>query len=121
MIDFTQLAEAVIALIFTAITAFLIPWLKQKYGNEALEKTKSWVQIAVYAAEKMYGAGKGDEKLKYVENFLASHKIKLDTDALKALVDAEVKKMEIYDPPVLIQKTEVEVIDPPEGADMNAV
>ena len=94
MIDFTPLAEAIIALAATAITMFLIPWLQARFGNETLEKAKSWVQIAVYAAEKAYGAGHGDEKLAYAEEILAQHKIKLDMATLKAMVDAEIKKLE---------------------------
>ncbi len=94
MIDFTPLVEALIGLAVTAITVFLIPWLRERYGNETLAKAQGWVQIAVLAAEKLYGAGKGDEKLAYVANFLAEHKIKLDVEALKAMVNAEIKKME---------------------------
>ena len=94
MVDFTPLAEAIVTLIATAITVFLIPWIRERYGNEKLEKAKSWVQIAVYAAEKVYGAGNGDQKLAYAEQVLAEHKIKLDTATLKAMVDAEIKKME---------------------------
>lgn len=94
MIDFTPLVEALITLAVTAITVFLIPWLRERYGTEKLAKAQGWVQVAVLAAEKLYGAGKGDEKLAYVEAFLASHNIKLDMDALEALVNAEIKKME---------------------------
>lgn len=94
MIDLTPLLQAIITLAATAITAFLIPWLRERYGNEKLEKAKNWVQIAVYAAEKIYGAGHGDQKLAYAEQVLAQHKIKLDTGTIKAMVDAEVKKLE---------------------------
>ena len=94
MLDLTPLVEAIIALAAAAITMFLIPWLKARYGNETLEKARGWVQIAVYAAEKLYGAGNGDKKLAYAEQVLAQHKIKLDTLTLKAMVDAEIKKME---------------------------
>ena len=94
MLDFTPIVEAIIALATTAITVFLIPWLKQRYSNETLEKARGWVQIAVYAAEKLYGAGNGDQKLEYAEAFLAQHKIKLDTASLIAMVNAEIKKME---------------------------
>lgn len=94
MIDFTPLAEALITLAATAIAVFLIPWLRTRYGNETLEKAKGWVQVAVYAAEKLYGAGNGDAKLAYAEDFLAQHKIKLDTATLVALVNAEIRKME---------------------------
>lgn len=94
MIDFTPLVEALVKLAATAVTLFLIPWLAERYGNEKLEKARKWVEIAVYAAEKVYGAGHGDEKLAYAEQVLAEHKIKLDLQTIKTLVDAEIKKME---------------------------
>lgn len=94
MIDFTPLVEALVKLAATAVTLFLIPWLVERYGNEKLEKARKWVEIAVYAAEKVYGAGHGDQKLAYAEQVLAEHKIKLDLQTIKTLVDAEIKKME---------------------------
>lgn len=94
MIDFTPLVEALITLAVTAITVFLVPWLRERYGTEKLAKAQGWVQVAVLAAEKLYGAGKGDEKLAYVEDFLEEHNIILDMDALRVLVNAEIKKME---------------------------
>jgi len=94
MIDFTPLVEALITLAVTAITVFLIPWLRERYGTEKLAKAQGWVQVAVLAAEKLYGAGKGDEKLAYVENYLEEHNIILDMDTLRVLVNAEIKKME---------------------------
>ena len=94
MVDLTPIFEAIIALAATAISVFLIPWLRERFGNEKLEKARGWVEIAVLAAEKLYGAGNGDVKLEYAEKILAEHKIKLDFDTLKAMVDAEIKKME---------------------------
>ncbi len=113
MFDFTPLVEALIGLAATAITVFLIPWLKERYGNEVLEKAKGWVQIGVLAAEKLYGAGNGDAKLAYVTEFLAQHKIKLDIDTLKALVNAEIKKMEQAEDFIEVELPE-ELI-PPDG------
>lgn len=107
MIDFTPLVEALITLAVTAITVFLIPWLRERYGTEKLAKAQGWVQVAVLAAEKLYGAGNGAEKLAYVETFLAEHKIKLDMEALEVLVNAEIKKLENEAFPVaeIIQET----------------
>ena len=102
MLDFTPLLEAIISLAITAITLFLIPWLKTKYGADTLNKAKSFVEVAVYAAEKAYGAGNGAQKLAYVEKFLAEKKIRLDFNTLKVLVDAEIKKLEQAEPPVII-------------------
>jgi hypothetical protein len=94
MIDLTPLVEAIITLAATAVTLFLIPWLRERYGNETLNKAKSLVQIAVYAAEKVYGAGNGDVKLAYAQQVLAKHNIKLDTATIMAMIDAEIKQME---------------------------
>lgn len=105
MFDFTPLVEALIGLAATAITVFLIPWLRERFGNEKLAKALTWVEIGVDAAEKVYGAGKGDEKLAYVEEFLASKNIKLDMDTLKAMVNAEIKKLELAEakPPAAVE------------------
>ena len=127
MLDLTPLVEAIIALAATAITIFLIPWLRERYGNETLKKARGWVQIAVYAAEKLYGAGNGDKKLAHAEQVLAQHKIKLDTLTLKTMVDAEIKKMEQAESvvqPVAVDEHMLEHIanvEPPnaEGADLN--
>lgn len=94
MINLTPLIEAVIALLAAVITMHLIPWLREKFSAEQLQKARMWVEVGVYAAEKAYGAGNGDSKLVYVEGLLRQKGIKLDTMALKALVDAEIKKME---------------------------
>ena len=102
MINFTDLAEAIISLAFTAITLFLIPWLRERYGNENLQKAQRWVEIAVYAAEKAYGAGNGDAKLAYAEKVLEEHHIKLDMETLMAMVDAEIKKMELAEKKELV-------------------
>lgn len=115
MLDFTPLAEALIALAVTAITVFLIPWLRERYGNETLEKARSWVQIAVYAAEKLYGAGNGDQKLAYAESVLLQHNIKLDMNTIKALVDAEIKKMEQAE--IITGVELVEEIKPPNAGE----
>lgn len=94
MLDLTPLLEAIISLVATVITIFLIPWLRERFGNEKLNKAKSWVEIAVLAAEKLYGSGNGKKKLAYARSFLAEHNVKLDFDTLKVMVDAEIKKME---------------------------
>lgn len=112
MIDFTPIVEALIGLAVTAFTVFLIPWLKQRYGNETLEKTRNWVRVAVYAAEKLYGAGNGDQKLEYAEAFLAQHKIKLDTSELIAMVNAEIKKMEQAE--IIVDSEALEEYFPPD-------
>lgn len=98
MIDLTPIIQAVITLAAALITVYLIPWLKSRTTVEQQTYVRMAVQVAVYAAEKAYGAGHGEEKLAYAEQVLAKHNVKLDTEKLKALIDAEIKNMEIFAP-----------------------
>lgn len=94
MIDLTPLVQAVIALAAALITMYLIPWIKSRTTVEQQQHIKTAVQVAVYAAEKAYGAGHGDEKLAYAEKVLAGYNVRLDTQKLRALIDAQIKEME---------------------------
>ena len=106
LLDLTKLAQAGI------VSLYLVPWLRSKLTNEQLSKAKSWVQIAVYAAEKLYGAGNGDQKLVYAEEILRKHGIRLDTATLKAMIDAQIKEMENMEP-FYLADAKVEMIDNP--------
>lgn len=98
-LDLTPLLQAVIGVIFALLSGFLIPWIRQRTTEEQQKSIRNWVQIAVYAAEKLYNtAGAGPQKLAYVETFLAQHGIALEMDTLTALVNAEIKKMEQGEP-----------------------
>ena len=110
LLDLTKLAQAIISLAAGIVSLYLVPWLSSKLTNEQLSKAKSWVQIAVYAAEKLYGAGNGDQKLAYAEEILRKHGIRLDTATLKAMIDAQIKEMENMEP-FYLADGKVEMID----------
>ena len=112
LLDLTQLAQTIISLAAGIVSLYLVPWLRSKLTNEQLTKAKSWVQIAVYAAEKLYGAGNGDQKLAYAEEILRKHGIRLDTATLKAMIDAQIKEMENMEP-FYLADGKVEMIDNP--------
>ena len=44
------------------------------------------MRVLVYAAEQLYGAGKGSAKYEYVEEELRSRGLELDTAAIEATV-----------------------------------
>lgn len=115
MIDLTPILQAVVTLIAALITIYLIPWLKSKTNADQQAQMRMWVEVAVYAAEKLYGAGHGDEKLAYAEQVLAQHNVKLDTQTLKALIDAEIKKMEQGTPLLLGEAMTLDEDSPMEG------
>ena len=92
-IDYTELLQAVIALLATLITTFLIPFIKKKLTAEKTEELKKWVGIAVKAAEQLYGSKTGQKKREYVVSFLVSKGIVFDVDEVNAMIEAEVYKL----------------------------
>ena len=92
-IDYTELIQALIALVSVLITTFLVPLLKKKLSAEKLEELKKWVGIAVNAAEQLYGSKSGQQKKEYVVSFLLSKGIKFDADEVTAMIEAEVYKL----------------------------
>lgn len=65
-IDLTPIFQAVIALLAAIITSKVIPWIRAKTTNEQQAVLWATVRTLVFAAEQIYGAGKGHVKLQYV-------------------------------------------------------
>lgn len=94
-IDLTPLAEIVISLLAVVITTYLIPWIKARTTSAQQEYIRTAAHVAVYAAEKFYGAGNGAQKLEYAEKVLKEdYGIVLNLNKLEAVIDAAIKEME---------------------------
>lgn len=103
MYDFTEIAMLLISLVFAILTYLIAPWIKAKLTSEQLAYVRSAVQVAVYAAEKLYGAGNGAAKFAHAEKVLAEqYNVKLDTKKLAGLIDSEIKKMELQEMPEIV-------------------
>lgn len=86
MIDLTPILEAIIALIVALITYKVIPWIKAKTTESQQAILMATVRTLVYAAEQLYGAGKGKEKFTYVRQKLQEKGFDVDVDAIEAAV-----------------------------------
>lgn len=86
MIDLTDIIQAVIALIVALITYKVIPWIKAKTTESQQAVLMATVRTLVYAAEQLYGAGKGKEKFTYVRQKLQEKGFDVDVDAIEAAV-----------------------------------
>ena len=92
--DITPVVNADIALIAAVVTAFAIPWVKSKTTAAQREEIEAWGRIAVTAAEQIYlGTGKGNEKKKYVLDFLAEKNLKIDEESVDLMIESAVKNM----------------------------
>lgn len=86
MIDLTPIFEAILALLAALVTYKLIPWIKSKTTAEQQALLTATVKTLVYAAEQLYGAGKGAEKLDYVIKELEARGFTADRAAIEAAV-----------------------------------
>lgn len=86
MIDLTPIINAIVVLLATVITAFIIPLIKAKAGDEKYNRLLTYADIAVNAAEQIYGVGHGSEKLDYALKYLESKGFKADRTAIEAMV-----------------------------------
>lgn len=95
MKDLTDLILAILTVVFTAISTFLIPYIKSKTIAAQYAEIQKWVTIAVEAAEMIYtGTGRGQEKKEYVLAFLNSKGYKLDTESIDNMIEAAVLKLQ---------------------------
>lgn len=100
-IDITPLIEVLLTLLGAIIARYAVPYFKAMLTNAQQEHVRELVHIAVYAAEKLYGSGYGQEKLNYAVEILKAHGIVLDKERLNAYIDAAIKEMEQSEVPKL--------------------
>lgn len=94
MTDLTTIFSAIITLVIALITTFLIPYIKSKTSAEQFDTIKSWVKIAVQAAEMIYAeSGMGNAKKTYVIEYLNGKGYKIDAKSLDNLIEAAVLEL----------------------------
>ena len=96
--EITELLKAVVALLATVVTTFVIPWIKGKVGNEKMTEFLRWVDIGVMAAEQLYDSLDGHRKKEYVVNLLKENGFKFTDAEISAAIEGAVKRVhgELY-------------------------
>lgn len=99
-IDLTQIILAIIALLGTIITTYIIPLLKAKLDVEKSNLTENQANMlrlaittAVTAAEQLYNSNEGQQKKAYVLNLLKMQGYEVDGAAIDAQIEAIVKEV----------------------------
>ncbi|MCM1544272.1 MAG: phage holin family protein [Ruminococcus sp.] len=89
-IDITPILQVLLTLLSAIMTTCIIPLIKTRLTEEKQEKLKFWVEIAVKAAEQIYGSKAGQQKKEYVVQFLLSKGIVFDVDEVSAMIEGAV-------------------------------
>lgn len=97
-IDLTQIVLAVFGLLSALISYRLIPYIKANTSESQQAMLESAVRIAVFSAEQLYGALKGDEKLAYVRAYLQGKGYDVDTQEVKNTIEAMVQELTLMQP-----------------------
>ena len=95
-----QVILAIIPVLGTILTVYIIPFIKAKIGNENLSKYEYWVNIAVKAAEMIWketghGADKKAYAVEFIDKMFNSKKTVITTEQINALIESAVKNMKI--------------------------
>lgn len=80
------LAAIVSAFVLPWIRSYVLPWLEANTNEKQRNALGIAVRTAVYAAEQMYGAGNGYEKMQHVKEYLRKRGVEIDVDLIEATV-----------------------------------
>lgn len=97
MIDLTPIINAIIALIAAIISVKVIPWIKAKTTNEQQAMLRAAVKTLVFAAEQIYGAGRGEDKLDFVVKQLEKQGFTADRVEIEAAVGEYINNFAVLD------------------------
>lgn len=96
-IDITQIVVALIGLVSLIITCVVVPWIKSKVTGEQWDIIMRYAVAGVQAAEILIGAGNGEEKLKWVTEYIEAqckaHGIKIDMQTIRVAIENAWKQL----------------------------
>lgn len=94
-IDLTDIVNAALALIAALIARYVVPWIKEKTTVEQQKRIQAAIDTAVFAAEKVYGAGQGQQKKQYVLQKLREMGYTIDSAQVAAGIEAAVMALDL--------------------------
>lgn len=97
LIDLTQLAQAVIALLCALITHRLAPWIKANTSQKQQAMLQAATDTAVYAAQQLYKTHVIKDRLHYAEQWLEGRGFTAD----RGQIEAAVRRMDTMWPTVI--------------------
>lgn len=86
--DITEIFTILVKLAFLCLTVFVVPYIKNKLGNNKYNEILKWVMIAVKAAEQLYDSCDGSKKKQYVLEYIESQGFEIDEEALDNMIES---------------------------------
>lgn len=97
--DITQILVGLVLILGFVVAFIAWPYIKTHVSAEQLNILAGIAQTVVFAAEKIFGAKMGDDKLAYALNLarklLEKKGLTFDEDVIRAAIEAQVKQLDI--------------------------
>ena len=97
--NITQILLGLILILGGVFTLIAWPYIKTHVSAEQLSMLAGIAQTVVFAAEKIFGAKMGEDKLAYALNLakklLEKKGLTFDEETIRAAIEAQVKQLDI--------------------------
>lgn len=97
--NITQILLGIILILGGVATLIVWPYIKTHVSAEQLSMLAGIAQTVVFAAEKIFGAKMGEDKLAYALNLakklLAKKNLTFDDDVIRAAIEAQVQQLNL--------------------------
>ena len=97
--DITQILLGLILILGFVVTIVIWPYIKAHVSSEQLSMLAGIAQTVVFAAEKIFGAKMGADKLAYALNLakrlLEKKGLSFDEDVIRAAIEAQVEQLNL--------------------------
>ena len=91
----TELTKAIVSVVIILISAYVIPWLKNKVGEDKYATIVEYAEILVRSAEKIYTPEQWEQKKKYAVGMVSKKceelGINLSEGEINAIVEGAVQ------------------------------
>ena len=96
---FLMVLEVVLTLAVAVITGVVVPYVRSKIETDKLSKLDYYIKLGIRSAEQIFnGDGKGEEKKKYVVNYITeiinrNLKIDITPEELDTIIEGMVNNV----------------------------
>lgn len=91
----TELTKAIVSVILILISAYVIPWLKNKIGEDKYITLIDFAEIVVRSAEKIYTPEEWSKKKEYAVELVAKKSeelgLNLEVEEINAIIEGAVQ------------------------------
>lgn len=106
--NITQILLGLVLILGGVFTLILWPYIKAHVSSEQLSILYGIAQTVVFAAEKIFGAKMGEDKLAYAlkmaKKLLEEKGLTFDEEVIRAAIEAQVKKLDIDESTIMIEE-----------------